>query len=266
MFNDPTVKKRFVPRQHIGGRAFTLIELLAVIAIIAILAALLLPALSRSKAKAKEAQCTSNHRQTAVAWRMYCDDNLDQVCAVGAWVAGNMSYPQDATNAPLLVDATQSLFARYISTPAIYKCPADRTAKVRSVSMNCRLNNNSPYWMSGGCTNYEMFTRSQQIRVPAQIFVLLDERSDTINDRSFCVDVSNTGDLMGNGPSDPYWLVDYPGNYHNQSGLFSFADGHVESHRWQGPDTLSPLGSAVATDSPTDQDAKWLQDHCTYLK
>jgi prepilin-type N-terminal cleavage/methylation domain-containing protein/prepilin-type processing-associated H-X9-DG protein len=260
------IQTQYSKRMRSGFYAFTLVELLVVIAIIAILAALLLPTLSRSKAAAKEAQCTSNHRQMAVAWRMYCDDNLDQVCAVGAWVAGNVSYPEDATNAALLVDATQSLFARYIPAAAIYKCPADSTAKVRSVSMNCRFNNNSPYWMSGGCTNYEMFTRSQQIRVPAQIFVLLDERSDTINDRSFCVDMSNTGDILGNGPSTPYWLVDYPGNYHSQSGLFSFADGHVESHRWLGPDTLSPLGSAVATDSPTDQDAKWLQEHCTYLK
>ena len=124
MFNVPTVKKRFDPRRHIGGRAITLIELHAVIAIIPILAALLLPTLSRSKASAKAAQCTSNHRQMAVAWRMYCDDNLDQVCAVGAWVAGNVSKPQDATNALLLVDPMQALFARYIPTAAIYKCPA----------------------------------------------------------------------------------------------------------------------------------------------
>jgi prepilin-type N-terminal cleavage/methylation domain-containing protein/prepilin-type processing-associated H-X9-DG protein len=247
-------------------RAFTLIELLVVIAIIAILAALLLPVLSRSKASARGAQCTNNHRQMALAWRLYCDDNLDRVCAVGAWVAGNMTNPQDATNALLLVDPSQSLFARYIPTAAIYKCPADQTANVRSVSMNCRLNNNSPYWMAGGGTNYEIFTKSQQIRVPAQVFVILDERSDTINDRSFVVDMSNTGDMMGNGASNPYWLIDYPADYHNGSGRFSFADGHVESHRWLDPATLVPLGDASPTTSPTDQDAKWLQDHCTYLK
>jgi prepilin-type processing-associated H-X9-DG protein len=132
--------------------------------------------------------------------------------------------------------------------------------------MNCRMNNNSPYWMAGGGTNYEIFTKSQQIRVPAQIFVILDERSDTINDRSFCVDMSNTGDITGSGASNPYWLIDYPADYHNGSGRFSFADGHVESHRWLDPATLVPLGDASPTTSPTDQDAKWLQDHCTYLK
>jgi prepilin-type N-terminal cleavage/methylation domain-containing protein len=99
---------------------FTLIELLVVISIISILAGLLLPSLSRAKAKASRIKCVSNLKQVGLSFRMWADGNEGRL----PW---QVPISQGGTRTISEAWAHYNLLAIELVTPRVLICPTDRS-------------------------------------------------------------------------------------------------------------------------------------------
>lgn len=265
-----------VSRSGAGRGGFTLIELLVVIAIIAILAALLLPALGKAKTRAHQVQCFGNLRQLGITYQLYAGDNTDQLVSNGngdvasgikLWVLGAEHFqPAYFTNRDYLTDAKYALFADYLKTPGIYKCPSDRQEpawlgvphpKLRSYSLNGFFNWQTPANSALSNSRFTFRKFSDMSRYdPSQYFTFVDGAPLNICQPAFA--------LYGGG-----WAYHRPTAAHNNAGAFTFADGHVEPKRWLDQETIRAAkdggvggdGAHFTFLSPSNPDLIWLQDH-----
>lgn len=235
-----------------------------VIAIIAILASMLLPAMAKAKSKAQGIQCINHLKQLTLCWTLYAGDHNDLLVPNGTgaqqgWVGGWLPTPQDATNINLLKPPVGKLWP-YNQSKDIYRCPADKSTvtinnvrhpRTRSISMNGCMNGDSWYTALIEST-WWTYHRLNEIKRPTHEFVFIDERTETVDDGYFLVDVN---------PVETW--ANWPAIYHNNAGGLSFADGHAEIRKWVDPATTA---TPIVAGQTAPRDVRWIQERTTTRK
>jgi prepilin-type N-terminal cleavage/methylation domain-containing protein len=236
-------------------RAFTLVELLVVIALITILAALLFPAITAAKDKAKRASCMNNLRQINTGLRMYCDDSTDKAPRT----------PGTANSPGLNWTGYKNLMKSYVglkgsssSQEKVFACPADTFHYDFTTNFGTyvaqSLHDQPPDYLSYAFNGGNARTNSNAPGIAGRTLASIKNPVNTV----LVTEAPALIPYSWHGPKLPF----SPENaiFNNAKDMVSFVDGHVSyiNIYWGGN---NPPGSlALHRDPPAGYSYQWSGD------
>ncbi len=222
-----------------GRTAFTLIELLVVIATIAILAALMLPVLSKAKARAQRTVCLNNLKQICLGIQLYAGDHDDTLPSIV--ITNDMPWSYQWRFFKELTKSYDGLSGPSSTADTLFACPADTFHYFNSHStpmQHASMHDDpwadySSYWFSrlnlvpnpatGGFYDGISGRKMSSIRNPVRNVMVADQPA------CFAYSWHQPQSLTDPGPNQ----------INDSMNMVSFVDGHVSFIKiyWDGLDS-----------------------------